>query len=479
MKVYIFFSVYEPLFHAIARELRDQYGVEEFSGFVWGEDQHCYLEKSDIRYRPLQVFTRDILLEARKCKPDLDYLYQCEKQYGVSLNRMIFSERHLLRGRGFEEVLRLVEVTFRLVERTYQEIKPDWIFSEDISCLTSYIHWVVAQGMRIPFYIIGGGKLPYRISVYTNQFQQWERTDALFAGVLRRGLTKEEHDEASKSLEEFLARRERPTGMDVRAQLPALSGYDLTRFLEAARRYYQDSRNPTLRSPIRIMWRRLVRLYRISRYSGIFDRPVDNEHYVLFPLHVQPEASTLVLAPYYLNQLALIEDIAKSLPVGYRLYVKEHMSSQGRRPLFYYRRIRDTFGVCLLGPGEDSWRLLQNAAAVAVITGTMGWEALLLEKPVVTFGKVFYNTFPLVHQAGCVPKDQWNNVFRKAILNYCPDRELLLKYLWCVLQTTYRGFIGNPSTFPQVMESENVKNLVAALANVAGLSRRRTAVSGG
>jgi len=116
-----------------------------------------------------------------------------------------------------------------------------------------------------------------------------------------------------------------------------------------------------------------------------------DERYVLYPIHFQPEASTLVQAPYYLDQAVLIEDISKSLPVGYQLYVKEHVSNRGRRPLAFYKRLRETFGVRLLGPYEDTWTLIRDAAAVAVITGTVGWEGLLFGKPVVTFGDVFYN----------------------------------------------------------------------------------------
>ena len=48
---------------------------------------------------------------------------------------------------------------------------------------------------------------------------------------------------------------------------------------------------------------------------------------MLFPIHFQPEASTLVQAPMYLDQLALLRDIAKALPIGHRLcYWKRTLS---------------------------------------------------------------------------------------------------------------------------------------------------------
>jgi capsule polysaccharide export protein KpsC/LpsZ len=204
----------------------------------------------------------------------------------------------------------------------------------------------------------------------------------------------------------------------------------------------------------------------------MFDEPRATERYVLYPIHFQPEASTLVQAPLYLDQAALIEDISKSLPVGYQLYVKEHVSNRGRRPLGFYERLRRTFGVRLLGPDEDTWALIRNASAIAVITGTVGWEGLLFGKPVVTFGDVFYNDCALTHRAGLVPKDHWVDVFRKAIFDHEHDEDLLLEFVAAIQQSSRPGFMKNPNTFPEVLEPENVKRIAQALAWGVGLEPR-------
>jgi len=209
---------------------------------------------------------------------------------------------------------------------------------------------------------------------------------------------------------------------------------------------------------------------RAASTLDIFEQPVKGEPYVLFPIHFQPEASTLVQAPYYLDQEALIEDISKSLPVGHRLYVKEHLSNRGRRPLSFYRRIKETFGVRVLDPDVDTWSLVQNAAAVAVITGTMGWESILLKRPVVTFGDVFFNMYPGVRRAGLHPKDEWAQVFQDAIYNHRHDEELTVKLVSAIQQTSRPGFMANPSTFENVLEPDNVRHLADALAWGLGLS---------
>jgi hypothetical protein len=200
-----------------------------------------------------------------------------------------------------------------------------------------------------------------------------------------------------------------------------------------------------------------------------FEQPVAGERYILYPIHFQPEASTLIQAPMYLDQVALLEDIARSLPIGHRLYVKEHLSNRGRRPLAFYEAIKKIPAVRLLGPDTDTWELIRGAAAIAVITGTMGWEGLLFGKPVITFGSIFYNVLPQVYRASEVPKDGWYELLLRAVTEHRRDDEALLAYLAAMHEGSYPGFMGNSLSFPDVLKPENVHNLVVALAAAAGL----------
>ena len=471
-RVYTFFSVHERLFVPIHRSLRDRYGVEAFGGTVWGRDQASFLAQGDIDYDPLIVFTRDVLARSKDATPDIDFLQEREERYGVPIHRMIWSERHLLEGRSHAEVLALTERIFRVVEDAFDRFEPSFLFSEDVGCLTSYVHYAVARGRGIPFWRIGSARMRGLLSVYSGGPQEWNLTKDRLAEIRGRGLSAEERQGAKAFVEGFRERPERPTGMQTRSRLPVADKDDVERLAQLGKRYLDDPQNPTLTSPMQALRQRAVRLARnqASQSLAFFDRPQPGERYVLYPIHFQPEASTLVQAPYYLDQAALIEDMSKSLPVGYQLYVKEHVSNRGRRPLAFYKRLRDTFGVRLLGPDEDTWTLIRDAAAIAVITGTVGWEGLLFEKPVVTFGDVFYNECTLTHRAGLVPKDQWHQVFRKAIFQHVHDDEQLLEFVAAIQGSSRPGFLKNPNTFPAVLEPENVERIADALAWGAGLS---------
>jgi hypothetical protein len=471
MRAYVFFSVHEALFQPMAEQLAAR-GVNAWSGFVWSRHQAKAITGHGIQWDPLLVFTRDLLPSCDDGRePDLDWLRQRERDLGVSIQRMLAAERHLLAGRTFTQIMRMAEVALREIAAAYDRARPDFVFSEDVSCFHSYVHFVLAQERKIPFWSIGSGRLPNRIAVYASGFQRLERFERLVAEIQSRGLLDAERAAASEYVKTFRDRPVRPPGMGTRARKPRVELSDVRRIADAASKFFGDRDNPTAIGPLRAVRSRLTRIARVAvaDAKGVFEPPVPGERFVLFPLHFQPEATTLVQAPLYVDQLALLRDLAASLPVGHRLYVKEHVSSRGRRPLEFYNAIRAIPAARLLGPDEDTWALIRAAAVVAVITGTVGWEALMFEKPVVTFGDIFFNIHPSVYRAANVAKDGWFELFSRATTEHRHDPEAVLIMIAALQQSTYPGFIASPSTFRETLEPSNVALLVDALADTLGL----------
>ncbi len=97
----------------------------------------------------------------------------------------------------------------------------------------------------------------------------------------------------------------------------------------------------------------------------------------------------MLYAPYQTNQLAVIESLSKSLPLGMDLVVKEHPAMMGRRPSGFYRALSRIPKVILVSAHERPFELIRRAALTCVITGTAGWEAMMLQKPVIVLGENF------------------------------------------------------------------------------------------
>jgi capsule polysaccharide export protein KpsC/LpsZ len=102
----------------------------------------------------------------------------------------------------------------------------------------------------------------------------------------------------------------------------------------------------------------------------------------------------MVMSPGHTDQIAVIEGLAKSLPLDATLVVKEHGSMIGRRPSGFYRRIARLPRVAVVPAQWSSFELIRDAALVCAITGTAAWEAALLGVPVLVMGQPHYAYLP-------------------------------------------------------------------------------------
>jgi len=127
--------------------------------------------------------------------------------------------------------------------------------------------------------------------------------------------------------------------------------------------------------------------------SALFSDPNKDDKYVYMPLHLIPESSTLTKSPFYINELMVIEQVSKSLPAGWVLYVKEHQSMIGQRSLKFYKKVNSLHNAKMvtLNFHKDPKPWIENAKGVITITGTSAYEAALLGKRSIVFGEVSYN----------------------------------------------------------------------------------------
>jgi Capsule polysaccharide biosynthesis protein len=110
------------------------------------------------------------------------------------------------------------------------------------------------------------------------------------------------------------------------------------------------------------------------------------EKYILYLAHVTPESSINGLAPYFVDQFRGIDALLLHLPNGHRLVVKEHPAMRGSRRSAFYREMRCRPGLVMVHPTVDTRHLMKHAAVIATITGSVGLEAFLLDKPCLSFG---------------------------------------------------------------------------------------------
>jgi hypothetical protein len=137
--------------------------------------------------------------------------------------------------------------------------------------------------------------------------------------------------------------------------------------------------------------RQLLEMYANYRYLSVSESAefITSEEFVFFPLQFFRESRVTVRAKPFYNQSWLVEYLFRSVPTGYKLAVKDHPQQLGSQP----RSCIDAIArhSTALHPGTNAHDVVEEAAAIVTLNNTVGYEALIHGKPVVTLGDAFYS----------------------------------------------------------------------------------------
>jgi hypothetical protein len=209
----------------------------------------------------------------------------------------------------------------------------------------------------------------------------------------------------------------------------------------------------------------------IAYWRACKSMPAEGTPYVYFPLHLQPEATTLPMGDIFVDQYMAVEMLARALPRGWVVVLKEHPAQRmAKRDYRFYSRLGRIANVHLVSRDEDTFTLTGNSRAVASITGTPGWEAIFAGKPVIVFGNAYYRGAPGTISVND-PDDlaaSLDEIDRGAF----PLRETedILRYLAAIDRCSYEGIVDKvflrDSDLPEQQSIENytaiLKRLIAS-----------------
>jgi hypothetical protein len=128
------------------------------------------------------------------------------------------------------------------------------------------------------------------------------------------------------------------------------------------------------------------------RYPDAADLDRD---FIYLPLHLQPELTVDVMGGPFADQALVAEALSRAAPDGWLIYVKENPKQRAdARDDLFFRRLRALPNVRLVRSDTDTFALIRACRCVATCTGTAGWEALLMGKPAIAFGKAWWRHLP-------------------------------------------------------------------------------------
>jgi capsular polysaccharide biosynthesis protein len=389
----------------------------------------------------------------------------------VNINLMVAADRIVSRY-PFDLVVKVMAAILDFWQELFTRDPPDVILGE-VACAAEWMGWTLAQQRGIPQMI------PYPPSVaglmlfVDSPTGSWEAMAERFEAARSRRLVAEETARAEEFLRRFRQGHARATCLSAlhssparlwhpRQLLPRLGrvGFRLRAWWEDGFAEVGSYHGTPPWEPIAHDIARPLRHF-VSELCFLGKR-IPEGRKLLYALHVQPEFTVNVRAPFHDNQIALIESIARSMPVGYRLLVKEHPGMKGERPLGYYRRLRALYNVDLLSPVVDSHELIRQVDVVLTITGSVAWEAILLGKPVIAFGPLCYDFYEPIFR--CPNLSELPALLRDALKRFKPDHGLMLRLVNALLASAYEAEWDVPSRVPTVGRSENYRRVATAIA---------------
>lgn len=361
---------------------------------------------------------------------DKQYLQYVEREYCKDLpfglllmSTQLFTTpyhyRFYLRDLSEHEKLYWVQLVFKEVERILETSKIDRIIDIDNSELGRTVLFQVAKAKKIPYATLESSRYG---SVLLPTFTLGRTTDQYFIAKYREILGSKKIDpEYMQKVDDFrnlenimvpdykynnTGKKHSPPLIDDIKKIALIVKGLVVEWSKNPKVFGLFRRRPMIASLFHasvffLLW--IIReRYLLSKRTGFFDEPESSDTYVYFPLHLVPESTTLIKSPFYPNEIAVIEAISKALPMGWKLYVKEHGAMIGERPLGFYRQIKRLTNVRFMMldfyPDPKPW--IQNSVGVITLSGTAAFEAAMMGKPSLMFGNTLFELIEGVDKVG-------------------------------------------------------------------------------
>jgi len=215
---------------------------------------------------------------------------------------------------------------------------------------------------------------------------------------------------------------------------------------------------------VSIQFSRVINSIYINYFLKHDDLSSVNGDIAFFGLHVQPEASIDVISPYFSDQLKLIKDIRRALPINVTLVVKEHPNFLGLKSIGFFQQLKKIPNVSLVHPKTSSFEIYKKSKIVLTVSGTSAYEAAMLGIPSIVFAKMFFGKFPLVNY--CSNISELKDILQKNLASVKSDEGLNAAVMDEILSKSYAGYWTDPLSDPLVMSEENLNQLSIGFIDV-------------
>ena len=400
----IIFWDHGDFFHfLLAHSLQKKINSEFYAIFDITDRQKIFYQKQKLVNFKKVWFFHDAISKPRK-KIDVEYLSAFEEKYNINLwllalNERLFNENNEFHKFSREEILSILEDECKLFEKIL-EIKPKFLITSDTTLHHHELFYQMCRAMDINTIVFNktvfGDRcvLSEKLAILddTRSLEEIETSNRSFAEIQKYG---KKYNLRKRLVHQSDSLRKSKTAK-IKAGFDFLSSKNTT--VKNNYGYYGHTKAKTLVNFfVGILKKNSRSNYIDKNLSYVID---DNIPFVYFPLHQMPERMLLIGSPFNTNQIEIIKQISKSIPIGYKLYVKEHPTQVTRewRETSFYKEILSIPNVELLHYSVKSDDVMKKCSLVITINGAAGLEAAFFKKPSILFSDYGYSILPSVHR---------------------------------------------------------------------------------
>jgi hypothetical protein len=385
----------------LAKTLQEKHDCDLFAIIDVTDNMNKFFQKQKIVKYEKTWFLYDHIKKPQK--PDLDYLSQFEKKYGIELWKLANNDRIFFKYNPYynfseNEILSILEQQCKFFENIIETIKPDFVIFPTTNSGRMEIFYQLCLKLGIKILMINAARYGGEVFISEESEKIDYFDEEIYEKVKNRSLD------------------------DLRDILYKIHIFDVTitstsQFLKSKKmalkagiNFFLFSKNSNLKTHYTYYGRHKIKIFFITifwslkkRYRSYLinknlPRTIDDEKFIFFPLITEPERSLLIAAPFCTNQFESILHVAKSLPIGYKLYVKDHnaMDTRDWRSFSFYKKIMDLPNVKMLHHDVHPKNILPKCSMVITAGGTAGFEAAFYEKPTITFVESIYSSLKSV-----------------------------------------------------------------------------------
>lgn len=462
---------YENFFIKIGKILREKYNLKILHirelGDTKGEKVFQFEKWIKENWNDIDISYNNLVRLAKKYpKSNLMKILYSEREYNF------YPKYFRVKPISYEEQLKYLVGCFCAFENFFDRYNINYFISELPTGLPHSVVYSICKKRAIRHISLRSSKLLDGIVMCDQDFDLPFGMLNVYRSFLKDGIPGRYRKLAESHISKLESKIIMPSYMQVAGKkFRLLELHRFRTFISLLRKKrYQVNNISRLRHPIRnrILWNihRAINLIQTRMYKSRWfckDIPSD-EKYFLYPLQYEPEASTLVQAYPFSEQLFVIQQISKILPIGVNLIVKEHKSQEGYRKSEFYKELQYLPNVKLFPPETDMNSLINNSIGIITLTSRVGWEALVIGKPVIAIGVTFWTCFEKVKK----PKSlaELKTMIDECVYSVknnqrCKYYEKLLAYTAAYISCTYEGnFI--PGSYDFLRET-NIENIARAI----------------